>query len=42
MNAIEAQIQVLARNLRVIKMQTDGLSDADSLIQPPFRGNLTN
>jgi len=42
MNVIEAQIAALERNLRVIKLQTDGLSDADALIQPPFRGNCMN
>jgi uncharacterized damage-inducible protein DinB len=30
------------RNYQVIKMQTDGLSNEDSLIQPPFRGNCMN
>lgn len=30
------------RNLRIIQMQTEGLSHADSLIQPPFRGNCLN
>jgi hypothetical protein len=42
MNVIETQIKVLERNLRIIKLQTGGLSDADSLIQPPFRGNCMN
>lgn len=27
---------------RVIHMQTEGLTNADSLIQPPFRGNCLN
>jgi len=31
-----------ALNLRVIKMQTDGLTHADSLLQPPVRGNCMN
>jgi hypothetical protein len=34
--------QVFARNLRIIHMQTDGLAHADSLMQPPFRGNCLN
>jgi uncharacterized damage-inducible protein DinB len=34
--------QASKRNYRVIKMQTEGLSDEDSLIQPPFRGNCLN
>jgi hypothetical protein len=29
-------------NLRVLKMQTAGLSHRDSLLQPPFRGNCLN
>jgi len=29
-------------NLRVLKMQTAGLSHQDSLLQPPFRGNCLN
>lgn len=32
----------LARNLRILRSQTDGLADADSLLQPPFRGNCLN
>jgi len=31
-----------ARNVAVLKMQADGLTDADSLLQPPFRGNCLN
>lgn len=31
-----------ARNVAVIKMQADGLTHADSLLQPPFRGNCLN
>jgi uncharacterized damage-inducible protein DinB len=31
-----------ARNLGVIHMQTAGLTHADTLIQPPFRGNSLN
>ena len=30
------------RNLRVIQMQTEGLSQADSLLQMPFRANCMN
>ena len=32
----------LERNLGIIKAQTEGLSHADSLLQPPFRGNCLN
>jgi uncharacterized damage-inducible protein DinB len=31
-----------ARNVRVIKMQVKGLTHADSLLQPPVRGNCLN
>jgi len=31
-----------ARNLEIIKLQTAGLTHADSLLQPPFRGNCLN
>ncbi|MBC7234443.1 MAG: DinB family protein [Chloroflexi bacterium] len=31
-----------ARNLSIIKAQTKGLTHADSLIQPPVRGNCMN
>jgi uncharacterized damage-inducible protein DinB len=31
-----------ARNIRVIKMQTTGLTHADSLLQPTARGNCLN
>lgn len=34
--------QIFERNLRVIKRQVEGLSHADSLLQPPFRGNCMN
>jgi uncharacterized damage-inducible protein DinB len=30
------------RNYQVIKMQADGLTNEESLIQPPFRGNCLN
>ena len=30
------------RTQRIIEMQTDGLTHADSLLQPPFRGNCMN
>jgi hypothetical protein len=30
------------RNVEIIKLQTAGLSHADSLIQLPFRGNCMN
>ena len=35
-------ISGLERNLGIIKAQTKGLSHADSLLQPPFRGNCLN
>ncbi|MCI0710071.1 MAG: hypothetical protein L0154_07895 [Chloroflexi bacterium] len=30
------------RNTRIVGMQTDALSHADSLLQPPYRGNCMN
>lgn len=30
------------RNLRIIQMQTDGLSHSDSILQAPFRANCLN
>jgi hypothetical protein len=38
----EALIQSFDLTHRVIHMQTAGLSHADSLLQPPFRGNCLN
>jgi hypothetical protein len=38
----ETLIQSYAVNLHVIKLQTDGLSHEDSLLQPPVRGNCLN
>jgi len=35
-------IGALERNLGIIKAQTQGLSQADSLLQLPFRGNCLN
>jgi uncharacterized damage-inducible protein DinB len=35
-------IGVLERNLGIVKAQTQGLTHADSLLQPPFRGNCMN
>lgn len=35
-------IGALERNLGIIKVQTEGLSHADSLLQLPFRGNCLN
>ena len=35
-------IQKFSLTHRVIQMQTDGLTHADSLLQPPFRGNCLN
>lgn len=34
--------EVFARNQNIIRKQTDGLSDADSLLQPPSGGNCLN
>jgi len=31
-----------ARNVEIIKMQTEGLTHQDSLLQLPFRGNCLN
>jgi uncharacterized damage-inducible protein DinB len=31
-----------ARNFNIVKSQTNGLTHADSLLQPPFRGNCLN
>ncbi len=38
----DSLIQKLRLTYRVIHMQVDGLSHADSLLQPPFRGNCLN
>ena len=38
----ETLIQSYAVNLRIVHMQTDGLSHEDSLMQPPFRSNCLN
>ncbi len=35
-------IKALERNLDIIKSQTQGLTHADSVLQPPFRGNCLN
>lgn len=34
--------EAFARNANIVKMQTDGLSTEESLLQPPFRGNCLN
>ena len=34
--------EAFARNLRILQMQAAGLSHADSLLQPPVRGNCLN
>jgi uncharacterized damage-inducible protein DinB len=34
--------EAFGRNVSLLKMQADGLSHADSLRQPPFRGNCLN
>jgi len=38
----ESLTQSFALTHRLIKMQTDGLTNADSLLQLPFRGNCLN
>lgn len=38
----ESLIGSFERTHRIIEMQTDGLTHADSLVQPPFRGNCLN
>ena len=35
-------IKAFDRNMRIIQMQTNGLSQADSLLQMPFRANCLN
>lgn len=39
---IDVLIKAYARNLEIIKMQTQNLSHQDSLIQLPFRSNCLN
>jgi hypothetical protein len=34
--------EAFARNVNIVKMQTNGLTHEDSLIQPPFGGNCLN
>ena len=38
----ETMREAFNRNLRIIQMQTDGLTHADTLLQPPSRGNCMN
>jgi uncharacterized damage-inducible protein DinB len=38
----EELAQAFARNVSIIGRQADGLTQADSLLQPPFRGNCLN
>jgi uncharacterized damage-inducible protein DinB len=38
----EQLIAAFARNLEIVKLQTAGLTHADSLLQPPFRANCLN
>jgi hypothetical protein len=38
----EELAEAFALNLRVLKMQTDGLTHQDTLLQPPVRGNCLN
>lgn len=35
-------VAMFAHNLNVVKAQTKGLNQADSVLQPPFRGNCMN
>lgn len=42
MISIENLAAAYRRNLEIIKMQTEGLTQADSLIQLPFRANCLN
>lgn len=42
MITIETLSDFYARNVEIIKMQTEGLSHEDSLIQLPFRSNCLN
>jgi uncharacterized damage-inducible protein DinB len=42
MHSLEAFRQIAERNYGVIKLQTKDLTNEDSLIQPPFRGNCLN
>ena len=39
---IQMLIDFYERNVEIVKMQTDGLSNTDSLIQLPFRANCLN
>ncbi|MEZ4713295.1 MAG: DinB family protein [Caldilineaceae bacterium] len=38
----EELTQIFQRNVYVVKRQTEGLNHADSVKQPPFRGNCLN
>lgn len=38
----ETMAKAFNRNLRIIKRQTEGLTHADTLLQPPSRGNCMN
>ncbi|MBW8012325.1 MAG: hypothetical protein FVQ83_14015 [Chloroflexi bacterium] len=38
----EIMREAFSRNMRIIQMQTDGLTHADTLLQPPARGNCLN
>jgi uncharacterized damage-inducible protein DinB len=42
MSITDLLLQVYERSYRVIRMQTEGLTHADSLRQLPFRGNCMN
>jgi hypothetical protein len=42
MIAIQDLIAFYGRNVQIVKMQAEGLSHEDSLVQLPFRGNCLN
>ena len=42
MITIEQLVGAFKRNMRIIQMQTEGLNQADSLLQLPFRANNLN
>lgn len=42
MVSIDDLIAALDRNIGIVKSQTAGLTHADSVLQPPFRGNCLN
>ena len=42
MSDLKKLVEVVQRNSWIIRAQTEGLTDADGLLQPPFRGNCMN